>query len=106
MPQTSDNDKEFQLQVLRKLSMLNVKLDQISSELIVFHETLRTIKQFEPELNVVADVSYNFPLENVEAVDAFENFLQKDDNYKNFVSQYWSVLFLTFCCLLFVVGSR
>lgn len=46
--------------------MLNVKLDQISGDLLNLQETIRTLKQVEPEFKEI--VINELPLENVEAV--------------------------------------
>lgn len=70
------------MHVLRKLTCLTLKIDQICADIGGLQELL--LEKREKESVAQSEPLYEFPIHTVEG---FENFLGVKQNYENFVSR-------------------
>ncbi|XP_025263569.1 uncharacterized protein LOC112637647 [Camponotus floridanus] len=86
----SDNlyDNNFKKQVLRQLQIINLRQQQISEDLSVLLMKANSEKD-EPIISNEKSIfkNYNFPLKEIKELEAIEEFLIEDNNFKKFVTE-------------------
>ncbi|XP_071574671.1 uncharacterized protein [Temnothorax nylanderi] len=86
----SDNlsDINFKRQVLRQLEIINLRQQQNSEDLSVLLMKANSEKN-EPIISNEDSIfkTYNFPLKEITDLEALEEFLIEDNNFKNFVKE-------------------
>lgn len=81
--ETHNTSREFEFQVLRKLTTISLKMQQIAEDVTDIKESLKekdSNKRAEEELN------YQFPIDSFESFENFERFLKDTREYNKFVS--------------------
>lgn len=75
---------EFQQQFLRKLNILNVKVDQIAADVVQLQNLCIRDK---PEIgNDNDNIEFNFPLQSIEELTVMETELENKEKYTKLVS--------------------
>ncbi|XP_072760319.1 uncharacterized protein [Anoplolepis gracilipes] len=90
----SDNlyDNNFKRQVLRQLQIINLRQQQISEDLSVLLMKANSEKG-GPIISNEESIfkNYNFPLKKIEELEAIEEFLIEDNNFKKFVTEIFKI---------------